>query len=101
MYQFSDKTDNFGFSGLNLLKNGIWGRNFKNLSLHLESTSPIHRACQVFLKKDNFSFFSVNLGKLPNCGQYFSPNIVDSIAERWVEAEMSWVEVEGTGWRLK
>ena len=101
VYPFSDKTENFGFSGLNLLKNGIWGRNFKNLSLHLESTSSIHRACQVFFKKDNFLFFSLNLGKLPNCVQYFSPNIVDSIAESWVEAEMSWVEVEGTGWRLK
>ena len=26
--------------------------------------------------------------------QYFGSNIVESVAESWVEAEMSWVEVE-------
>ena len=38
--------------------------------------------------------------------QYFGPNIVEGVAESWVEAEMSWVEVEmswvevdGDGWR--
>ena len=38
--------------------------------------------------------------------QYFSSNIVEGVAESWVEAEMSWVEVEmnwvevdGAGWR--
>ena len=38
--------------------------------------------------------------------QYFGSNIVESVAESWVEAEMSWVEVEmswvevdGAGWR--
>ena len=30
--------------------------------------------------------------------QYFGPNIVEGVAERWVEAEMSWVEVDETGW---
>ena len=37
--------------------------------------------------------------------QYFGSNIVESVAESWVEAEMSWVEVEmswvevdGAGW---
>ena len=38
--------------------------------------------------------------------QYFGSNIVERVAESWVEAEMSWVEVEmswvevdGAGWR--
>ena len=41
--------------------------------------------------------------------QYFGSNIVEGIAESWVEAEMSWVEVDedvwswvemdGAGWR--
>ena len=38
--------------------------------------------------------------------QYFGSNIVEGVAESWVEAEMSWVEVEmswvkvdGGGWR--
>ena len=37
--------------------------------------------------------------------QYFGSNIVEGVAESWVEAEMSWVEVEmswvkvdGAGW---
>ena len=29
--------------------------------------------------------------------QYFGSNIVESVAESWVEAEMSWVEVDGAG----
>ena len=31
--------------------------------------------------------------------QYFGSNIVESVAESWVEAEMRWVEVDGAGWR--
>ena len=46
MHQFSDKTDNFEFLGLNLPKNGFWGGNFKNLSLDLESAPPIYHASQ-------------------------------------------------------
>ena len=30
--------------------------------------------------------------------QYFGSNIVEDVAESWVEAEMSWVEVDGGGW---
>ena len=33
--------------------------------------------------------------------QYFGSNIVEGVAESWVEAEMSCVEVGGAGWRLK
>ena len=101
MYQFLDKTDNFDFLGPNLHKNGFWGRNFKNLSVYSESTPPIYFACQFSVKKDNFWFFVLNLGKLPNYVQYFGLNIVEVVAESWVETEMSWVEVDGAGWRLK
>ena len=31
--------------------------------------------------------------------QYFGLNIVEGVADSWVEAEMSWVEVDGAGWR--
>ena len=31
--------------------------------------------------------------------QYFGSNIVEGVAESWVEAKMSWVEVDGAGWR--
>ena len=47
---------------------------------------------------DNFYFFGLNLGKLLNYVQYFGSNIVDGVAESWVETEMSWVEVDGAGW---
>ena len=43
---------------------------------------------------------------MPNCVQYFGSNIVEGVAESWLEAEMScvevevsWVKVDGAGWR--
>ena len=41
------KTDNFEFLGPNLPKNGFWSRNFKDLSLDLESTPPLYYVCQL------------------------------------------------------
>ena len=67
-------------------------------SLYLESTPPIYHVCQFSVEMDDFQFFGLNLGKLPNYVQYFSSNIVEGVAESWVEAEMSWVEVDGAGW---
>ena len=37
---------------------------------------------------------------MPNYVQYFGSNIVGGIAESWVEAEMSLVEVDGVEWML-
>ena len=54
----------------------------------------------ISVKMDNFEFFGVNLGKLPNYVEYFGSNIVEGVAENWVEAEMSWVEVE-MSWRWR
>ena len=34
-----------------------------------------------------------NLGKLPDYARYFGSSNVEGVAESWVEAEMSWVEV--------
>ena len=31
--------------------------------------------------------------------QFFCSNIVEGVAESYVEAEMSWVELGGGGWR--
>ena len=47
---------------------------------------------------NNFGFFGLNLGKLPNHVQYFGFNNVEGIAETWVEVEVSQVEVGGAGW---
>ena len=30
--------------------------------------------------------------------QYFGSNIVEGVAESWVEAEMSWMDVDRAGW---
>ena len=85
--RFSGKTDNFDFFGPNLLKNGFWGQNCKNLSpdrsQHLQDTM-----CANFLSKR----------KTLNYMRYFGSNNVEGVAESWVEAEMSWVEVDGAGW---
>ena len=42
---------------------------------------------------ENFKFFGLNLGELPNYMQYFGSDNVKSVAESWVE------EVDGAGWR--
>ena len=91
--EFSGKTDNLGFFDPNFPKNWFWGRNFKNLSADSRSAPPRDHVCQFSVKMDNFEFFDLNLGKLPNYVQYFGSNNVEGVAESWVEAEMSWVEV--------
>ena len=97
--QFSGKTNIFYFFGPNLPKNLFWGRNFKNLSPDSESAPPRNHVCQFSVKTDNFGFFDLNLGILPNYMQYFGSNNVESVAESLVEVEMSWVEMDGAGWR--
>ena len=99
MHQFSDKMENFEFLGPNFPKNEFWGRNFKHLSLDSKSAPRKYRECQFSVKMDKFSFFGLNLWKLPNYVQYFRSNIVEDVAESCVEAQMSWVEVDGAGWR--
>ena len=51
-------------------------------------------------KMNNFEFFSLNLNKLPNYLQCFGFYSVECIVESWVKAEMGWMEVDATGWRL-
>ena len=97
--QFSDKSDKLDFFGPNFLKNGSCDQNLKNLSLHLKSAFSIHHVCQFSVKMDSFKFFGLNLGKLPNYVRYFGSNNVEAVAESWVETEMSWLGVEGAGWR--
>ena len=89
MCQLSGKMDNFDFFGPNFPKNEFWDRNFKNLIPDSESAL----VCQCSVEMDNFQFFGLNLGKLPNYVRYFGSYNVECVAESWVEAEMSWVEV--------
>ena len=78
----------------------------KNLNLDSESEPARYQMCQFSVKMDNFEFFGLNLGKLPNYVRYPGSNIVEGVAESCLEAEMSWLEVEmdsvevdGAGWR--
>ena len=64
-----------------------------------QSAPPKYLMCQFSVKIDKFKFFGLNLGKLLNYVQYFGSNIVEGVAEGWVEAEMIWVEVDGGGLR--
>ena len=49
---------------------------------------------KILVKMNHFlKFFRLNLRKLHNYVQYFGLNIVEGVAESWVEVEMSWVEV--------
>ena len=50
---------------------------------------------------ENLFFFGLNLGNVFNYVRYFGCNNAEDVAESWVEAEMSWVELDGAGWRLK
>ena len=70
----------------------------KNISPDPESAPPRYHVCQFSDKTDNFEFFGLNLGKLPNYMRYFGFNNVEGVAESWVEGEISWVEVDGAGW---
>ena len=75
------------------------GWNFTNLSLHSKSAPSKYHVCQCSVKLDSFKFFGLNLVKLPNYVRYFGSNNVEGVAESWVETEMSWVGVDGAGWR--
>ena len=99
MCQFSVKTENFDFFDPNLPKNEFFRRIFKIISRDSESTSPRYHVCQFSVKTDNFEFFGLNLEKFPNYVQYFGSNNVEGVSESWVEAEISWMEVNGAGWR--
>ena len=50
--------------------------------------------CRFSVKIDNFGFFGLNLGKLPNYVRYFGSNNVEGVAKSRVESEMSCVEVD-------
>ena len=68
-------------------ENGFCHWNSKNLIMDLESTPPLYHVCQFSVKMDNW-FFDPDLGKLPNYVlQYFGSNIVEGVAESWVDVD--------------
>ena len=78
VYQFSDKMNNFQFLNPNLPKNGFCGRNFKDLSLDLESPSLRYCVDQLSDKMNNFKFLGPNLPKNWIWGWYFKNLNLDS-----------------------
>ena len=72
-----------------------FGVRISKICLNSESEPLICHVCQFSVKIENFKFFGLNLGKLPNYVRYFGSNNVEGVAESWVEAEMSWVELGG------
>ena len=76
-------------------------KNFGVGILGSESAPPRYHVSQFSVKTDYLEFFGLNLGKWPNYVQYFGSNNVEGVAKSGVEAEMSWVNVDGAGGRLK
>ena len=76
----------------------------KNFWVQKLQTLLIHEV-QINSRNNNFvmclCFSGLNLGKLPNYVRYFGSNNVEGIAESRIDAEISWVEVDGAGWRFK
>ena len=109
--QFSEKIDNFVFLGPNLPKNGFWSRNFKNLSLHSESTPLRYHVRQFSVKRTTLNF-RPKFGEIVQLRAIFwfeycwgccrelggGWNELGGGGWSWVEVEMSWVEVDGAGW---
>ena len=62
-----------------------------------ESSPPRYYEYKLSNKTDNFQFFGVNLGKLPDYMQYFGSYNIVGVTEHLVEAEMTCVEVDGCG----
>ena len=56
LYQFLDKTNKFELLGPNLPKNGLWGQNFKTLSLDSKSASLIY-CVPIFRHKGQLQIF--------------------------------------------
>ena len=77
--------DSFEYLGRNLPENGFCHPNFKNLIMDSESTPPLYDVCQFLVKMDNIWFFDLDLMKLLNYVQYFGSNIVEGVAESWLE----------------
>ena len=87
VYQFSDKMDSFEYLGPNFPENGFCHRNFKNQIMDSESTPPLYHVCQFSNEIDNIWFFDLDWGKLLNYVQYFGSNIIEGVAESWVDVD--------------
>ena len=72
-----------------------FGVGISKICLNSESGPLICDMCPFSVKMDNFKFFGLNFGKLPNYVRYFGSNNVEGVVESWVETDMSLVEIGG------
>ena len=94
--QFSEKIDNFVFLGPNLPKNGFWSRNFKNLSLHSESTPLRYHVRQFSVKRTTLNF-------RPKFGEIVQLRAIFWFEYCWGCCKQligGWNELVGGGWSL-
>ena len=68
VHQLLDKTNNFEFLSPNLPKNEFWSRNFKNLSLDLESVSL---SAPIFRQKGQLWIFGLKFAQKSILGSEF------------------------------
>ena len=79
----------------------IWGPKFqKSKSRFGINTSKIPCA-PIFSKNGQFLIFRPKFRKISQLRAIFWFKYCWGVAESWVESKMSWVEVDGAGWRLK
>ena len=52
----------------------------------------------IFSQNGQLLIFWPKFGEIAQLRKYFGSNIVEGVAESWLEAKMSWVEVGGAGW---
>ena len=91
--------DNFDFLGPNFDQKRILCSKFRKSKFRFGITSFKIPCVSIFSQKWQLWFFSLKLEKLPKCVRYFGSFNVASVAEIWVETEMSGVDVDGAGWR--
>ena len=78
----------------------ILGSKFQKSKSGFEINTSNVPCVPIFSQNGELLIFDLNLRKLANYVQCFSSNIVEGVAERWVEAEMSWwgwIELGGAG----
>ena len=56
---------------------------------------------QIFCQNGQLLISWPKFGEIAQIRAIFWSNIVEGVAKSWVETEVSWVEVDGAGWRLK
>ena len=55
----------------------------------------------IFRQNEQLLIFRSKFSEIAQLPAILGQNIVKGVTEGWVETGMSWLEVDGAGWRLK